>query len=176
MKSIFVTGGCGFIGSNFIRYIYSKYPALKIINFDSLTYAGNLENLSDISEKEADTENARYIFIKGDIRNEDAVLPVLVEHDVDTIVNFAAESHVDRSILGPKIFIDTNIMGTMILLECAKRLWLDEHDNLKEDGKIFLQISTDEVYGSLGPEGYFTETTPLKPNSPRTRHVTTRKS
>ena len=160
MKNIFVTGGCGFIGSNFIRYIHSKYPDLKIINFDVLTYAGNLENLSDINDSD------RLVFIKGDIRDEQAVTNALTEHDVQVIVNFAAESHVDRSILGPKVFVDTNVMGTMNLLECAKRLWLDENDALKKEGCVFLQVSTDEVYGSLGAEGLFTETTNLKPNSP----------
>ena len=166
VKCILVTGGCGFIGSNFIRYLYSKHPDLKIINLDSLTYAGNPENLSDIENKEAENKDKRYIFIKGDIRDKNAVKNVFDEYNVDAIINFAAESHVDRSILGPKVFIDTNVMGTMNLLECARRSWLDEDDNLKEDGKVFFQISTDEVYGSLGSEGYFTEETNLAPNSP----------
>ena len=159
VKSVLVTGGCGFIGSNFIRYMYSKYPELKIINLDSLTYAGNPENLSDIEVKEDSNKDKRYIFIKGDIRDRDVVKNALDKYNVDAIINFAAESHVDRSILGPKVFIDTNVMGTLNLLECARQSWLDDDDKLKEDGKVFFQISTDEVYGSLGSEGYFTEDT-----------------
>jgi dTDP-glucose 4,6-dehydratase len=146
--------------------MYSKYPDVRIINFDLLTYAGNLENLSDIEKKEKANKDKRYIFVKGDIRDEFAVNRVLDEFDCDIIVNFAAESHVDRSILGPKIFTVTNVLGTMNLLECARKSWLDENDNLKKEGKLFLQVSTDEVYGSLGGEGSFTETTNLSPNSP----------
>jgi dTDP-glucose 4,6-dehydratase len=166
VKSLLVTGGSGFIGSNFIRYIYSTYPDTKIINLDILTYAGNPENLADIEEVESAAQDRRYVFIKGDIRDETTVKYILMEQNVDAIINFAAESHVDRSILGPKLFVDTNVMGTMNLLNCAKNAWLDKNDDLKEDGKVFLQVSTDEVYGSLGPEGYFTEETNLNPNSP----------
>ncbi len=165
-KSILVTGGCGFIGSNFIRYVYSRYPELKIINLDILTYAGNLENLSDIVKKESESDNKRYFFVKGDIRSAQDVQKVFDDHNIDAVINFAAESHVDRSILGPKVFLDTNIMGTMTLLECARSKWLDADDNLIEPGKVFFQVSTDEVYGSLGSEGYFTEATNISPNSP----------
>jgi len=146
--SILVTGGCGFIGSNFVRYMLSKYP-YRIVNFDKLTYAGNLENLKDIASDE------RYTFVKGDIGAKVDVEKVF-DSDINTVVNFAAESHVDRSILDPDAFIQTNINGTFNLLEEAK----------KRGVQRFIQISTDEVYGSLGKEGKFTESTPLAPNSP----------
>ncbi len=146
--SILVTGGCGFIGSNFVRYMLSKYP-YRIVNFDKLTYAGNLENLKDIASDE------RYTFVKGDIAAKVDVEKVF-DSDINTVVNFAAESHVDRSILDPDAFIQTNINGTFNLLEEAK----------KRGVQRFIQISTDEVYGSLGKEGKFTESTPLAPNSP----------
>lgn len=146
--SILVTGGCGFIGSNFVRYMLSKYP-YRIVNFDKLTYAGNLENLKDIASDE------RYTFVKGDIATKVDVEKVF-DSDINTVVNFAAESHVDRSILDPDAFIQTNINGTFNLLEEAK----------KRGVQRFIQISTDEVYGSLGKEGKFTESTPLAPNSP----------
>ncbi|CAN5516832.1 dTDP-glucose 4,6-dehydratase [soil metagenome] len=152
MKNILITGGAGFIGSNFIKYFLRNY-GYNIINFDKLTYAGNLENLSDI-------ENApRYKFIKGDICDAKIVNKVLTENDIDTIINFAAESHVDRSILGSREFVITNILGTQVLLDAFKDLKLEK----------FLQVSTDEVYGSL-PENKkrlkFTENTPIAPNSP----------
>ncbi len=146
---ILVTGGCGFIGSNFIRHMLSKYP-YPIINLDKLTYAGNLENLKDVES------DPRYTFVRGDIASK-ADLARVFEHDeIDIVINFAAESHVDRSILDPDAFIETNINGTFNLLEEAR----------KREIKRFIQISTDEVYGSLGKEGKFTEFTPLSPNSP----------
>ncbi|HBA54652.1 MAG TPA: dTDP-glucose 4,6-dehydratase [Syntrophorhabdus aromaticivorans] len=145
---ILVTGGCGFIGSNFIRYMLSRHTC-HIVNFDKLTYAGNLENLKDM------TGNARYAFVRGDIANK-ADLAAVFESGIDMVVNFAAESHVDRSILDPDTFIRTNINGTFNLLEEVRKRGI----------RRFLQISTDEVYGSLGKEGKFTESTPLAPNSP----------
>lgn len=145
---ILVTGGCGFIGSNFVRYMLSQH-ACHIVNFDKLTYAGNLENLKDVAD------NERYTFIRGDIASK-ADLAAVFESGVDMVVNFAAESHVDRSILDPDTFIRTNINGTFNLLEEVR----------KRDVRRFLQISTDEVYGSLGKEGKFAESTPLAPNSP----------
>lgn len=166
MRNILVTGGSGFIGSNFIRYMYSKYSDLRIVNLDLLTYAGNPENLIDIEALEETGGDGRYVFVKGDIRDKTTVDNILADYEIEAIVNFAAESHVDRSILGPKVFIDTNVMGTMNLLECARAAWLDGNDGLKKPGCRFLQVSTDEVYGSLGAEGLFTESTNLKPNSP----------
>jgi dTDP-glucose 4,6-dehydratase len=148
--TILVTGGCGFIGSNFVRYLLEQHPDDTIINLDNLTYAGNLENLEDIEDK------PRYHFVKGDICDRNFVEETVRKHSVDVIINFAAESHVDRSILGPSIFVETNISGTNVLLEVARQ------HNIKR----FVQISTDEVYGSLGATGKFTETTPLHPNSP----------
>jgi len=145
---VLVTGGAGFIGNCFIRHMLNKYPDYKIINLDLLTYAGNLENLKDVEK------NPNYKFIKGDICDKKLVDEIM--SNADMCVNFAAESHVDRSITGPEIFIQTNIMGTQILLEGAK----------KNKIKKYLQVSTDEVYGSLGATGLFTEKTPLCPNSP----------
>ncbi|MPL71260.1 dTDP-glucose 4,6-dehydratase 2 [bioreactor metagenome] len=151
---ILVTGGAGFIGSNFIHYILNKYPDYNIINLDSLTYCGNLENL-----KELET-NTHYKFIKGDILDNNLLDSLINGNNIDYIVNFAAESHVDRSIQNPKIFLESNIIGTQNLLEIAKKYY--------ENGQIkkYIQISTDEVYGTLGKTGYFTEETPLAPNSP----------
>jgi len=157
MKTYLITGGAGFIGSNFIKYILSKYKNIKIINFDKLTYAGNLENLKDVED------NPNYMFIKGDICDKELVEEVFSE-DIDYVVNFAAESHVDRSIVEPEIFAKTNILGTVTLLNAARNAWT-LGDGFK-DGKKFLQVSTDEVYGSLGKDGYFTEKTPLDPHSP----------
>mgnify|MGYP005848825291 CR=1 FL=1 len=148
MKRILITGGAGFIGSNFVRYMLDKYNDYKIINLDLLTYCGNLENLNGIEN------NPNYSFIKGDITDKKLVSDIVKK--VDYIVNFAAESHVDRSIEDPEIFIKTNIFGTQNLLNAAKKFKIDK----------FIQISTDEVYGSLGKEGYFIEDTPLAPNSP----------
>ena len=146
---LLVTGGAGFIGSNFIHYLLDKYPDYHIINYDKLTYAGNLENLENIQEFK------NYTFIKGDINNQELLEYVVNTNEVDVIVNFAAESHVDRSIKNSSEFITTNILGTQKLLDVAK------NNSLR-----FIQISTDEVYGTLGPTGYFTEDTPLSPNSP----------
>ncbi len=151
MKNILVTGGAGFIGANFVRMILSERKNLKVVNFDALTYAGNLENLDGFME------NKNHVFVHGDIRNREIVEKTIKEHKIDGIVNFAAESHVDRSISGPGIFIETNVTGTLNLLLCAKELGV----------KRFLQVSTDEVYGSLSPEEEaFTEETHIKPNSP----------
>lgn len=146
---LLVTGGAGFIGSNFIRYLHSKYPAYEVINLDTLTYAGNLENLADISGERF------YRFVKGDIADVSLVHQVFTE-GIEAVVNFAAESHVDRSIEDASSFITTNITGTQVLLEAARA----------HQVKRFIQISTDEVYGSLGPQGLFTEHSPLSPNSP----------
>ncbi len=151
---LLVTGGAGFIGSNFIRYMYQKYPDYLIINLDSLSYAGNLENLRDIVEQDQ-KKDKRYTFVKGDIADSKLV-NTIVEQGVDGIVNFAAESHVDRSIDNSRIFIETNILGAQVLLDAG----------LRHNVSRFIQISTDEVYGSLGPTGLFSETTPLAPNSP----------
>ena len=157
-NNILITGGCGFIGANFIRYILQKtdYKG-NIINIDALTYAGNRENLLDIEEQYKD----RYFFEKVNICDDKKINEIFNKYQPDCIVHFAAESHVDRSIYGPKDFIETNIMGTFILLEAARKLW----ENNKEN-KLFHHISTDEVYGSLGETGYFYETTPYDPRSP----------
>lgn len=158
MRTYLVTGGAGFIGSNFIHYMIEKYEDIFIINLDKLTYAGNLNNLKDIEK------NKRYTFIKGDITDVELVGSIFDKHSIDYVINFAAESHVDRSIESPMEFIKTNIEGTFILLEAAKKAWLKE--GVWESEKKFLQISTDEVYGSLGETGYFSEATPLDPRSP----------
>lgn len=150
MKNILVTGGAGFIGSNFIRMVLTEHPDCFVVNLDKLTYAGNLENLAEFHN------HSRYRFVHGDICDSRIAAQVMAEHEIDTIVNFAAESHVDRSITGPKIFIETNVTGTLNLLEAARDRKVDR----------FLQVSTDEVYGSLGSEGQFTEQTSLSPNSP----------
>lgn len=158
MKTYLVTGGAGFIGSNFIHYMLKKYENIKIVNLDNLTYAGNLENLKSI---EKDT---RYSFLQGDICDKEIVESIFKNNNVDYVVNFAAESHVDRSIKEPEVFAKTNVLGTVNLLNAAKSFWV-EGEGFKE-GKKFLQVSTDEVYGSLGETGYFMETTPLDPHSP----------
>ncbi len=150
MKNILVTGGAGFIGSNFINFILQKRDDYFIVNLDKLTYAGNLENLKP---SEA---NKNYQFIKGDIANKELVDFIFQKYKLKYVVNFAAESHVDRSILGSEIFYQTNVIGTNVLLETARKFEVEK----------FLQVSTDEVYGSLGKEGLFTESTPLSPNSP----------
>ncbi|UJF15240.1 dTDP-glucose 4,6-dehydratase [Jeotgalibaca sp. MA1X17-3] len=148
--NILVTGGAGFIGSNFVHYMLEKHPEDHIVNLDLLTYAGNLPNLADIME------NPNHTFVQGDIQNAELVRYLVQTHEITHIINFAAESHVDRSILNPQVFVETNVLGTLNLLNIAKDLELEK----------FLQVSTDEVYGSLGAEGYFTEETNLSPNSP----------
>lgn len=147
-RKIMVTGGCGFIGSNFVRHILQTHADAQVVNLDALTYAGSRENLRDIEG------DPRYRFIKGDIGDPHTVGAAMA--DADAVVHFAAESHVDRSIDNPAVFVTTNVVGTQVLLDAA----------LRAKPGIFVQISTDEVYGSLGPEGYFTEETPLSPNSP----------
>lgn len=158
MKIYLVTGGAGFIGSNFIHYILKKYKDVKIINYDKLTYAGNLENLESVAD------NPNYTFVQGDICDRDKLNAVFEKYDIDYVVNFAAESHVDRSIKNPEIFVTTNVLGTVTLLNTAEHFWT-EGDGFKA-GKRYLQVSTDEVYGSLGKDGYFTEDTPLDSHSP----------
>jgi dTDP-glucose 4,6-dehydratase len=150
IMNLLITGGAGFIGSNFVRYILEKYPNYKVVNYDLLTYAGNLENLKEVEN------HPNYIFVKGSINNRELVDYIVKTHKIDVIVNFAAESHVDRSITDPSIFLKTNVLGTQALLDVAKA------NNIKK----YIQISTDEVYGTLGETGYFTEETPLAPNSP----------
>ena len=150
MRRLLVTGGAGFIGSNFVRMVLTEHTDCFIANLDKLTYAGNLENL------EGFLDHPNHKFIKGDICDGPAVKKIIDEYQIDAIINFAAESHVDRSITEPKTFVETNVIGTLTLLEAARNKKLDR----------FIQISTDEVYGALGPEGKFTEETPLSPNSP----------
>jgi dTDP-glucose 4,6-dehydratase len=161
MIEILITGGCGFIGSNFVRYILKNRKEAKVINIDKLTYAGNLANLSDVAKEYAPS---RYRFIKGDICDKEIIEDIFRETDIDWVVNFAAESHVDRSIDEPAEFLQTNILGTFTLLEVARKFWLDTTSDLTK--KRFLHISTDEVYGSLSDKGYFTEITPYNPSSP----------
>lgn len=164
MKRVLVTGGAGFIGSNFIRYFLKHHDCEALVNLDLLTYAGNLENLADVEK------DHRYTFVKGDIRDRKLVNELFEKYDFDAVVNFAAESHVDRSITDPEVFLTTNIIGTQVLLDAAKRNWkLDPEDKYSAEYKTgvrYLQVSTDEVYGALGAEGKFMETTPLSPNSP----------
>ena len=158
LSSILVTGGAGFIGSNFLRYLFSLPDFTgTVINVDKLTYAGNPENLTDIEER---FDGKRYFFEKVDICDFDRIKELFQKYPVDTVVHFAAESHVDRSIFGPKDFIQTNIVGTFTLLETARLSWQDRND------VIFHHVSTDEVFGSLGSTGFFTETTPYDPKSP----------
>lgn len=149
-KAILVTGGCGFIGSNFIDYLLSIEPTPLIVNLDNLTYAGNLDNLSN------NIENEKHVFIKGDICDYEKISKIITDYSIDSIVNFAAESHVDRSITNSSIFYETNVGGTLNLLSASLNLGI----------KRFLQVSTDEVYGSLGDSGFFTEKSNIKPNSP----------
>ena len=149
---VLVTGGAGFIGSNFIRFLLENNNEVVVVNIDKLTYAGNLENLKDVELN----YKGRYYFVKGDICDKRVVKNIFEEHDFDYVLNFAAESHVDRSIDTPEVFLTTNILGTQVLLNAS----------MDSEVKKFIQISTDEVYGSLGDTGKFTETTPLAPNSP----------
>ena len=173
LKNILVTGGAGFIGSNFIHYLFGLSSAKgnlfndadfsgNVVNVDCLTYAGNLESLKDVEEKFG---GKRYFFEKVDICNRPEIERILKQYDIDTITHFAAESHVDRSILGPETFIKTNVMGTFTLLDAARSFW-KKPDGTFRDDVLFHHISTDEVYGSLGETGYFTETTPYDPRSP----------
>lgn len=156
MKNVLVTGGAGFIGSNFVRYLLAEEPEIRLVNLDMLTYAGNLENLNDLES------NPDHIFIRGDIRDETLVNQLFAEYDLDTVVHFAAESHVDRSILGPAAFVETNIVGTFVLLEAAKTYWGENWE-----GRRFHHVSTDEVFGSLAPDDPpFSETTAYDPRSP----------
>lgn len=179
LKNIMVTGGAGFIGCNFIHYLMGESTAGGkaftdanfdgiIVNVDCLTYAGNAESLNDIDQKYGSgalEKNRRYFFEKVDICDRAQIERILKQYDIDTIIHFAAESHVDRSILGPEAFIKTNVMGTFTLLDCAKNYWKKEDGSIRED-VLFHHISTDEVYGSLGETGYFLETTPYDPRSP----------
>lgn len=150
MKRILVTGGAGFIGANFVRMVLDEHPGTFVLNLDVLTYAGNLENLKGC------TDNPNHVFVKGDICDAGLVADLIDKYNIEAIVNFAAESHVDRSLVEPGVFIETNVKGTLTLLKIA----------LEKKLQRFLQVSTDEVYGSLGTEGFFTENTPLSPNSP----------
>lgn len=162
MKSILVTGGAGFIGSNFVPYMVAKYPEYKIINLDKLTYAGNLDNLREC-------ENAvNYVFVKGDICDRPLVEKLFKENDIRGVVHFAAESHVDNSITGPQAFIETNVLGTFTLIDVARNYWMSAPHSFREgyEDCRFHHISTDEVYGALGDTGYFTEKTPYDPSSP----------
>lgn len=164
MKTLLVTGGAGFIGSNFITYMIEAHPDLHIINVDALTYAGNLENLTGVAH------HPHYTFIKADIRDKKSIENIFQNYSIDFVINFAAESHVDRSIVEPEIFLTTNILGTQVLLNAAKNQWkldpLDKYSKAYREGVKFLQVSTDEVYGALGKTGKFVETMPLQPNSP----------
>jgi dTDP-glucose 4,6-dehydratase len=157
-RTVLVTGGCGFIGANFVRLLKAGYPEWRVVNLDKLTYAGNLQNLEGIQEDE------RYRFVKADICDASSVEKIFAEENIDTVVHFAAESHVDRSITGPAAFIQTNIIGTFTLLEAARKTWLTQEWQGAEP--CFLHVSTDEVYGSLGETGFFSETTPFDPRSP----------
>jgi dTDP-glucose 4,6-dehydratase len=160
MKHLLITGGAGFIGANFVRYIMRAEPAVRIVNLDALTYAGSSENNREFSDSD------RHVFIKGDICDQALVETLLRQYSIDTVVHFAAESHVDRSITGPSPFIQTNIVGTFTLLEAVRRVWLEEK-SLPLAELRFHHVSTDEVYGSLGKDDpAFTETTPYQPNSP----------
>ena len=173
LKNILVTGGAGFIGSNFINYLFGTSATGQkefmdsnfdgnIINVDCLTYAGNLENLSMVEKQFG---GKRYFFEKADICDRKEIERIFAQYDIDTVVHFAAESHVDRSILGPQEFVKTNVMGTFTLLDVARNYWKVILDNRRDD-VLFHHISTDEVYGSLGATGFFTETTNYDPRSP----------
>ena len=153
--TILITGGAGFIGSHLTRLFVTKYPGYKIVNLDKLTYAGNLENLKDVEDK------PNYTFVKGDITDINLIKKLFDEHKFTAVLHCAAESHVDRSISDPLAFVKTNVLGTVTMLQVAKEFWKDDYSN-----KLFYHISTDEVYGSLGDEGFFTEKTPYDPRSP----------
>ncbi len=159
-KKLLITGGAGFIGSNFVCAMLKTYPEILIVNLDKLTYAGSLDNLREVAAR------PRHIFVEGDICNADLVQSLFRKHEIDTVVHFAAESHVDRSIQGPAAFIQTNVVGTFSLLEAARHYWLEEK-RLSSENCRFHHISTDEVYGALGPLGTpFSERSPYEPNSP----------
>jgi len=155
MKNVLITGGAGFIGSHVVRLFVNSYPNYHIFNLDVLTYAGNLENINDISKA------SNYTFLKGDIKDEDYIYSIFEKYQFDAVIHLAAESHVDRSITNPNAFIETNVLGTANLLNAFRDLWKGQFD-----GKLFYHVSTDEVYGSLGKTGLFTETTPYDPQSP----------
>lgn len=161
MKNILITGGAGFIGSNFIHYFLAKHNDYHLINLDLLTYAGNLENLSGV-------DDSRHTFVRGDICDRDLLENLFHRYNIQGVIHFAAESHVDNSILGPDEFVRTNVMGTFTLIDVARKFWMDGPFNYKDKYKNcrFHHISTDEVYGTLGDTGYFTEETPYAPNSP----------
>ncbi|MEQ8304012.1 MAG: dTDP-glucose 4,6-dehydratase [Cyclobacteriaceae bacterium] len=159
MKTILVTGGAGFIGSNFIPYFLSKHSDYRVVNLDLLTYAGDLKNLKEVEG------NKRYEFVKGDICDRVLVQMLFEKYNFDGVIHFAAESHVDNSISGPEAFIRTNVFGTFTLIDVARKNWMNGPFELKKEGR-FLHVSTDEVYGSLGETGLFTESTPYAPNSP----------
>ena len=178
LKNILITGGAGFIGSNFIHYLFGLSSAKnnlfsdavfdgKVVNVDCLTYAGNLESLSDVEEQfgKAAGKNQRYFFEKVDICDRAEIERIFKQYDIDTVVHFAAESHVDRSILGPEAFVKTNVMGTFTMLDVARNYWKKDDGSIRDD-VLFHHISTDEVYGSLGETGYFREDTPYDPRSP----------
>ena len=178
LHNILITGGAGFIGSNFIHYLFGLSSAKnnlfsdaefdgKVVNVDCLTYAGNLESLSDVEEKygKAAGKNQRYFFEKVDICDRPEIERIFKQYDIDTVVHFAAESHVDRSILGPEAFVKTNVMGTFTMLDVARNYWKKDDGSIRDD-VLFHHISTDEVYGSLGETGYFREDTPYDPRSP----------
>jgi len=160
LKQVLVTGGCGFIGSNFVRHILQHNPDCRIVNLDKLTYAGNPGNLIDVEK------SSRYYFIKGDIIDAPLVRRIFAEEQIDTVIHFAAESHVDRSITGPSEFVQTNILGTFNLLEAAREAWQKQPEDVAKKSCRFLHVSTDEVYGTLGETGAFQETTPYDPRSP----------
>lgn len=162
LKTILITGGAGFIGSNFIKYFINKYHYYRLVNVDKLTYAGNLENIKEIMN------NKRHIFIKGDITNKELIEFIFKEYDVRGVIHFAAESHVDNSISNPDIFVRTNVYGTFVLLDVAYKYWMEKPFLYRKNycECRFHHISTDEVYGSLGPTGFFNENSPYAPNSP----------
>jgi len=160
MKKILITGGAGFIGSHVVRLFVNKYSNHEIVNLDALTYAGNLDNLRDVEDA------PNYTFVKGDITDADFINTLFEEHDFAAVIHLAAESHVDRSISNPLEFVTTNVIGTVNLLNAAKRIWKCNKDKPVPQNKIFYHVSTDEVYGSLGETGFFLETTPYDPQSP----------
>ena len=160
MITYLTTGCAGFIGSNFVHYMLSRHDDIRIVNLDALTYAGNPENLKALEG------DPRHVFVHGNICDKALVAKLIADYDPDYIINFAAESHVDRSIADCEDFVTTNVMGTVNLLQCAKDAWYDDAQKTWMSGKKFIQISTDEVYGALGPDGYFTEDTAVNPHSP----------